>query len=313
MPLTDIPFLPYSPAPAGVDLGGVVVAPTGGNTLFVRSTGPADYDPPALTGRILPSINLAMSYCRAGALDTIYALPGHVESISAAAFFSNLVSGTRIVGIGDGTVRPTLTWTAAGSTWTLNKANVMVDNLRLILAPTAGSVTVAAPITVSAAGVTIQRCYVEVGTTAARLCTTAITVAAGADDFAFIGNKMWGDVTATPTDGLLVNAAVKRARIIGNDIQVATSATGHGPVAFQTAAAVDSEIKNNYIVHKLASSTVALLGMAGVTGVVADNYLGIQAATGGATAIGTPGNWNMFQNFGGVIAKQGIAITPTSG
>jgi hypothetical protein len=39
----------------------------------------------------------------------------------------------------------------------------------------------------------------------------------------------------------------------------------------------------------------------------------ITNATGGATAIGVPGNWNMNQCFGGVVGKDGIAITPQSG
>ena len=311
MPLTDVPFLPYSPAPAGVDMGSVVVTPTGGLALFVRSTGPQNYDPPALTGRILPTINTALSYCRANALDTIYVLPGHVETINAAAFFSNLVAGVRSVGVGDGTVRPTLNWTVAAATWTINQANVLVDNMRLIMDATA-STTVTAPLTVSAAGVTIQRCFIEVATGASQLCTTAITVASGANDFSMIGNKVWGATAGTPPDVVSVTAAVARPRIIGNDMQAALSATTEGLVTLK-AAATDCEIKNNYLVNKVASSTVALLGFAACTGVVADNYLGITNGTGGATAISTPGNWNMFQNFGGVIAKQGIAITPTSG
>src|SRR5256885_17131685 len=108
--LNDIPFLPFQNAPAGMDMGNVVAVPTGGLIQFVRSTGPSDYDPPALTGRILPTIQAAMAYCRPNAGDTIFVLPGHVESVSAAAYFSNLVARTRILGLGDGQSRPTLTW-----------------------------------------------------------------------------------------------------------------------------------------------------------------------------------------------------------
>lgn len=311
--LNDIPFLPFQYAPAGLDLGNVVVTPTGGLNHFVRSTGALDYDPPALTGRIISSLNTAMSYCRSGAGDTIFVLPGHVETISTAAFFANLVAGTRIVGLGDEQNRPALTWSATASTWLLNKANVVLENLRLLLAPNAGSVTVTAPITVSAAGVTIRRCYIEVGTTAARACTTAINVAAGADDFRFLGNKVWGATAAIPTDVLLVNAAVNRPVISGNDIQVATSATGEGPITFKTAAAVDIEVTGNNIVHKLASSTVGILGIAGLTGVFKNNMIGIQAATGAATAIATPGNTAMFENYATAPGKAGLIIGTVSG
>lgn len=306
--LNDIPFLPFQLAPAGMDLGNVVVTPTGGLNHFVRASGPSDYDPPALTGRILSSINTAMSYCRTGAGDTIFVLPGHTESVSTAAFFSNLVAGTRIVGLGDEQNRPTLTWTATASTWLLNKANVTVENLRLLLAPNAGAVTVTAPITVSAAGVTIRRCYIEVGTTAARLCATAITLAAGADDFAFLGNVVWGDLTAGVVDCLKVNAAVNRPKIVGNDIQVATTANAIGPLDFTTAAAVDIQVKNNYIVNKKASSTSAITGIANLSGMIADNYLGISAA-GAATAILTPGNTYQVQNFLCQPGKNGILGT----
>lgn len=312
MGLNDIPFLPFQLSPAGVDLGNVIVTPTGGLIQYVRATGPLDYDPPALTGRILPSINTALAYCRAGAGDTIYVLPGHTESVSTAAFFSNLVAGTRIIGLGDEQNRPALTWTAAGSTWLLNKANVVVENMRLLLAPSSGSVTVAAPITVSAAGVTIRRCYIDVGSSALRFATAGITVAAGADDFAFLGNIGFGAPAATPTDFLVISGAVARPKIIGNDIQASTSAAAHGVLAVTTAA-TNVEVKQNFFANYVAASTVAAQFVTGTTGVVSDNYaqtVNASAATAITIAAAGPSSFN---NFICQAGKQPIPATTAAG
>lgn len=310
--INDVPSLPGNNLPAGVDLGTAIVLPPGGQVFYVRGNGtsitPFDRDPPGLQDRLIASVQKACSYCVANRGDTVVVLQGHTETISGADGWSNMVAGTRVIGLGVGNNRPTITWSATASTMLLNDANCTLENLRLLLAPNAGSVTVTAAITASAAGVAIRRCYIEAGTTAARFTTTAITVASGADDFQFVSNECWGDVTATPTDFLLVNAAVKRSKIVGNNIQVATSATGHPPLVFATAAAVDVFVANNYIAHKLASSTVGILGIASLSGVAFNNVLSIQAA-GAATGITTPGNLTMFGNLLAQPGKQAIATT----
>src|SRR5687767_13634334 len=116
--------LPSQAFNTGVNLGPLTVIPGGGLVHFLRSTGPADYDPPELTGRLHTTLNSALGQCRSGRGDTVIVLPGHSESISSADQMSNLVAGTRIIGAGSGNVRGTFTWTATGSTFLLDVANV---------------------------------------------------------------------------------------------------------------------------------------------------------------------------------------------
>src|SRR5688572_24258964 len=121
----------YNPHPAGVDLGNVMILPTGANIVYLRSTGPADYAPPALTGRIVPTLAAALRQCRSGRADTVLVLPGHSESVADATMLDNLVSGTRIIGYGRGSMQPVFRWTATASQWILNDADVLIRGLRL--------------------------------------------------------------------------------------------------------------------------------------------------------------------------------------
>lgn len=315
--IDDVSALPGNAAPAGVDLGTAIVLPPGGQVFYVRGNGTSttlySFDPPGLQDRLIASVQKALSYTVANRGDTVVVLPGHTESIAAADGWSNLTAGTKVLGLGTGVNRPTITWSATASSMLLNDANVTLDNLRLLLAPAAGSVTVTAAITVSAVGVTIRRCYIEVGTTAARFTTTGITVASGADDFQFTSNQVFGSLTATPTDVLLVNAAVARPKILSNDIQAATSAAAHGVVAFTTAAATNIQLKGNFMANYVAASTVACQVVTGVTGVTSDNYaqtVNASAATAITIAAAGPSSFN---NFICQAGKQPIAATTGAG
>lgn len=244
----------------------------------------------------------------------IHVGPGHSESFTTASFWGTSLASNNItiVGHGVGDDQPVIKWTNNAATLLFNYSGFRLVGMRLELADSTATTTVAAPITVSKAGCGFIGCLILTGFTAARLCTTAITVAAGADDFMFANNTVHGLVAAASSDILLVKAAVKRTNILNNSIMAAVPTT-EGVVSFTTAAALESVIKGNVLVNLTANSTVALLGMTGVTGVVDGNTLGIQNATGGATAISTPGNWNMAKNQGAVLGKEGIEITPQSG
>ena len=106
---------------------------------------------------------------------------------------------------------------------------------------------------------------------------------------------------------------MKRFKCQFNTIDCAASATTMGVLAFQTAAATQIAVEYNTIIHRLANSTIAVLGMAGITGSIAYNRIGIMNATGGATAIATVGNAHLTENYGTVPAKTGILIGTVSG
>src|SRR5262249_54267043 len=156
-------------------------------------------DPPELAGRIFTTLNDALGQCRANKGDTVFALPGHAESISTADQMSNLVAGTKIMGVGVGNERPTFTWTVAAATFLFDVANVTISNCILLMDPGAGTVNVAAPITVSASGCGIYGCLIRMGTDANSKVTIGITTTAAGDEFTLAGNHIYGATAAEVT------------------------------------------------------------------------------------------------------------------
>lgn len=61
--------------------------------------------------------------------DVIYIHPDHAETISGAATIACATAGVRIIGLGWGSNRPTFTWSATGSTWTITAASVTISNI----------------------------------------------------------------------------------------------------------------------------------------------------------------------------------------
>lgn len=256
----------------------------------------------------------------------VYVLPGHAENVTGADIYSGssvnttgqqAPAGTRVIGLGYGNNRPTLTFTAAASTITLANAGVSFENF-VIKGPQTGTATCAALFTVTGATCAVVKCDMNMGASGTALCTTGITLGTNATKFVVTDCEVFAAAAATPTSWIqFTNTnAPARCQVLRNNVTlVLSSATG---------AVVDCSggsgtaplgwyISDNNFNNYATNSTVALKGVAGCTGTVAYNNLGITNATGGATAINTPGSWNMSQNFGGVSGKQGIAITPASG
>src|SRR3990167_1973227 len=61
--------------------------------------------------------------------DTIYLLPGHTETHTAAAAVIADIAGVRVVGIGDGRDRPTFNFNATAADWDLTGANCSFENI----------------------------------------------------------------------------------------------------------------------------------------------------------------------------------------
>jgi hypothetical protein len=208
---------------------------------------------------------------------------------------SNLVAGTKIIGCGDGDHVGTFTWTAAAATFLLDIANVTLENLILNFDPGAGTVTVAAPITVSAAGCAIVRCRIRSGTDANSLVTIGVTTTAGADRFRFLNNVVFGATAAASTTFLRLVGG-DAADIAGNRIDVATTADGVGVIQSLTTAPTNTRIRGNMLRNSRATSTAALTPMAAQTGEISENFLEIMGA--GLAHITTGSSMSRFQNFG---------------
>jgi hypothetical protein len=284
-PGSNFADLPLYPQGRGIKTDFGMLNPPGGRVVaYVHSSGAAGVRDSRLAKMVYTTLNAALALCESGKGDTVFVLPGHAENISSADQMSNLVAGTKIIGLGEGSQMPTFTWTAATATFLLDVANVVLEGLRLNVSPDSGTTTVAAPITVSAAGCAIRNCVWRTSVDANSLSTIPLTTTAAADDFEFSGNYMLGAVAGVQTTGIQFVGA-DRLRFFNNFISLATSGVAVGVVRFLTTASLDILMLKNVLKNSLAASTHALTGMSGVTGFIDQLEMAVNSGIAGANTL----------------------------
>lgn len=76
------------------------------------------------------TIEAAINQCTGD--ETIYVAPGHAESISAADAIDIDVEGVSIIGCGNGSRKPTITYTNAAAEVVIGADNVYIENIRFL-------------------------------------------------------------------------------------------------------------------------------------------------------------------------------------
>ena len=99
-----------------------------GNIYWVDS-GTGGAGNPGTFTRPLATIDQAFGKCTANNNDIIYVKAGHAETIASATSLAADVAGVSVVGLGRGTSRPTLTFSAAASAIPVSVANVSFHNM----------------------------------------------------------------------------------------------------------------------------------------------------------------------------------------
>lgn len=88
-----------------------------------------DVDPDS-TLRFFSTIDAAVGACTVSAGDLIIAMPGHTETVTAAAGLALDVAGVTVLGLGSGSDRPTVNFTTAvTASMRVSAANVTVQNV----------------------------------------------------------------------------------------------------------------------------------------------------------------------------------------
>jgi len=143
------------------------------------------------------TIDYAIGKCTASRGDTIVVMPGHTETVTAAAGIALDVAGVNIIGIGEGSIRPTVNFTTAvGASFAVTAANCLVKNILF----TGGIDALTGPISIAAADFTLDGCE-------------------------------WRDVTGQATDVILTTAAANRLKIINHRHDGAAAAGGASAIA----------------------------------------------------------------------------------
>ncbi len=293
---------------------GLSLIPTGGLVHYVHSSGASQLDmlPVGMAapqpGGFFTSVAAALGACRANRGDRIVCLAGHTELIASAAAWP-CVAGVTVIGCGEGTSRPTFTWTIATSTILFNVASFGIKNCILQMATdpaSTTSVTVAAPITVSAAGCFIDDCFIQWGVAAAQIVTIGITTTAAATGFRFNRNRCYAITAAAPTTTFLRLTGVNNLEMQDTLIQGPGSSTTVGPVQQLTTACLNMIVRNCVFTSTTASSTISFTAIAANTGMLSNCHFGVLASGNGIT---TGSGLQFCQNFVGVTTTAGVAVT----
>ena len=192
------------------------------------------------------TIDYAVGRCTANRGDIIMVMPGHSEDIGADSALDLDVAGVAVVGLGTGTARPDLNFSATDGTVEMDAANCTLYNLTL----TADVGAVVVGVNIDAAGCTIDNCEFNFNETG--------------DDF-----KTMIDVD-TVSGFHLTNSS-----LIGED-NVAGAITG-----LRLDTATQAVIKGNFFMNEWSTAAIKGEGAADVQILIQDNVIYNADTTGG--------------------------------
>lgn len=104
-----------------------------GDIRYVHHSGAGTSGPGWAPENAYTTIDSAVSACTANNNDLVVVLPGHAETITAASAIDLDIAGVTVVGVGQGTNRPTVTFgTATTASIDFSAANCTLKNIRCV-------------------------------------------------------------------------------------------------------------------------------------------------------------------------------------
>lgn len=271
--------------------------PTAGNIFFadsVAGSASGGYSPDGGSATLIQ----AQALCTANAGDVVYVSPGHAESVIAAAGMTFSKAGVRYQGLGQGRLRPTITFsTDTAAQLIVSGANITFANMVFNLA---GIDQIVAAISVTGADVAFEDCEFLIDNATNMSVIIGILTAATATRFRvercrFLGTAAASTaVTACIKHEVGVDYLIKDNYFAGKMTQGILNATtilrgvidsnrfviGTGTVAITMAAASTPFIANNFI--NVPSGSAPIVAAAGF---VAGNKYSAAAGVTAGTAL----------------------------
>ena len=264
------------------------------------------------------TIDFAVGACTANRGDIIFVKSGHAETISAAAGIVLDVAGISLIGLGMGSLRPTLSFSATTSTVTVTASNITIQNF-LFLGTAATTFTATAFENTNAAVANnfgIENCEFRdnSATTGFIACVTSGTTANQGDGLWFSNNKVFRQLTSPPgaNTAVVIGAAINRLFFNDNFI-VNKAANNNVALGFALGA---NDVQNLQCArnrtYSLNTGTTAgeLFSGSGTacSGYVYDNYSSHLASSGLLAPISTKLLFAQnFCNITGAADKQPVA------
>ena len=242
------------------------------------------------------TIDYAVGMCTANQGDVIYVMPGHAETVPAAGGLDLDVAGISVIGLGRGTLQPTVTLTTANTADVdVDAANILIENIHF----KSGFEDIAACIDVNAADCTIRNCRFTEAADNQNFLICILGALAAASDGLIVEDCYCIQDDATNTHfislpGTSKGVVIRRNTIIGDFGTAAIGAAG--VVVFGTV--VDN------VIYNAAADNDSCINLAG-TGICMRNLCGGAAAqANGVTAT----LWAIAENYYGVITEDLSAI-----
>ena len=228
--------------------------------------------------------------------DTVYVLPGHTETITAAAGIALSVAGISVVGLGNGRLRPTITFTTAvGASFDITAANVSIDNIVFVNAIDAQT----AMVNVNATDSQFTNCeFVTNSATTGAVLGIYFGSTAAADRFNVQNCRFIGPAVNT---GTTVTAQIQYEQAV--DFQIVNSYfTGKETQAILnvTAGVLRGLIDNNRFV--IATGTHAISLNAASTPLISNNRMNVPSGTAPIVAAAAFVSGNSYSAAAGVTA-----------
>lgn len=240
------------------------------------------------------TIDYAIGKCTANQGDVIYVLPGHTETISAAGGITVDIAGISIIGLGNGSLRPLITWSATASSLLVTAANVSIRNIVTTLSVD----EVVSMIAVSADGCTLDTIDLkEYGAKGATGQAIQFLLTTAAASNLTVQNCRHRQLTAAAADQVWIDlAGTTNTRILNNSIYVVAKAATGSYCIRGSVACVEAEVIGNRIIWYGSTIVSPISFITTSTGMIAENYIGMTGAAVKSTIFVGDAMY-MFENY----------------
>ena len=285
---------------------GVVTGFSPGTNFFVSSVAGSSSNDGLSWAPAKATLAQALALCTASKNDRIFLAPDHAESVGAAGLAWN-VAGVSIIGVGNGSNRPTFTWHTTDAVVTVSADNVLITNV--VTAVDLDEVV--SMFLVSGAQVTFDGVdFGMAGTGSAAQAIQWLKTTAGADGIK-IRNCRHRQLTAA-------NSAQKWIELVGPDFaeitdcifQIVANASTSSELISGSTAVIYCVIARNLIEFIGATIDSVINLVTGSTGIIADNRIASGTSVATAAVITGDGCF-VFNNLWADSAAASGLLAPT--
>ena len=243
------------------------------------------------------TVDYAIGQCVPNRGDVIWVMENHAETLAAADAWNADIAGIKIIGLGVGDDRPTITFaTATAADVEIAAANVEIANIVFLC--NISSQTRMITLTGTADGAYIHHCEFREGT---QTGLSMIEWTGVADDVRIEDNYFYAPTAGNYDEAILIASTPTRAHILRNTIIGDWDEGGINNAVGNIATIVD--IGDNVVINLFATGVAAINLDSAVTGTIYRNLLGGETAT-----ILDPGSCYCFGN--GYVAAGDFSDSP---